>query len=148
MGLDMFLSAKRYISPYDEKDILISNKIREASGETFDLSVKWLQFEAAYWRKSSEIHDWFVKNVQNGEDDCREYEVSHEELQELLNTVNKVLENTSLANELLPTTNGFFFGGVGYDQYYFDDLRYTKERLEYLLKNVSDAYWFTYRSSW
>jgi len=148
MGLDMYLSAKRYLSPYDEKDILISNKIREAAGETFDLSVKFLQFEAAYWRKANAIHKWFVNNVQNGKDDCQEYEVATEQLQELLNTVNQVLKENELALTLLPTGSGFFFGDTSYDEYYFDDLRYTKERLEYLLKNVSDDYWFIYRASW
>jgi len=148
MGLDMYLSAKRYLSPYDEKDILISNKIREAAGETFDLSVKFLRFEAAYWRKANAIHKWFVNNVQNGKDDCQEYEVATEQLQELLNTVNQVLKENELALTLLPTGSGFFFGDTSYDEYYFDDLRYTKERLEYLLKNVSDDYWFIYRASW
>ena len=36
-----------------------------------------------YWRKANQIHGWFVENVQNGEDDCRMYEVTKGELMEL-----------------------------------------------------------------
>ena len=38
-----------------------------------------------YWRKANHIHKWFVDNVQDGEDDCREYDVSIEQLHELRN---------------------------------------------------------------
>lgn len=37
-----------------------------------------------YWRKANAIHKWFVDNVQDGEDDCGYYEVSKEDLEELL----------------------------------------------------------------
>ena len=37
----------------------------------------------AYWRKANAIHSWFVNNVQNGKDDCEEYEVSEGQLHEL-----------------------------------------------------------------
>ena len=50
----------------------------------------------AYWRKANQIHNWFVLNVQNGEDDCGTYEVSEEQLQELLDTCIEVKENSVL----------------------------------------------------
>ena len=52
--------------------------------------------EVGYWRKANAIHRWFVENVQNGEDDCGEYRVSHEQMQELLDRVNKVLAASKL----------------------------------------------------
>lgn len=36
-----------------------------------------------YWRKANHIHKWFVDNVQDGEDDCKEYRVSIEQLHKL-----------------------------------------------------------------
>lgn len=37
-----------------------------------------------YWRKAYPIHDWFVINTQYGEDNCRAYEVTLEDLNKLL----------------------------------------------------------------
>ena len=55
--------------------------------------------ELAYWRKANQIHKWFVDNVQEGVDNCGEYYVSHEKLQELLDTVNNVLADTRKAED-------------------------------------------------
>ena len=49
-----------------------------------------------YWRKANEIHNWFVENVQGGEDDCGMYEVSEEKLVELLNICKEVKRNSKL----------------------------------------------------
>ena len=38
----------------------------------------------AYWRKANAIHGWFVRNVQDGIDECQESKVSREELTALL----------------------------------------------------------------
>lgn len=43
------------------------------------------------------------------------------------------IEDTKLAEELLPTQEGFFFGGTAYDQYYWWDIQYTMQKLEKLL---------------
>lgn len=40
--------------------------------------------DVGYWRKANQIHNWFVINVQGGEDDCGCYEVSREQLEDLL----------------------------------------------------------------
>ena len=59
----------------------------------------------------------------------------------------EVILNQEMADELLPTRSGFFFGGTDYDHYYLEGLRYTKERLEGLLKedNLGELY---YHASW
>ena len=44
------------------------------------------EHEVMYWRKANAIHKWFVDNVQGGEDDCREYPVSNDQLIELRDT--------------------------------------------------------------
>ena len=60
-----------------------------------------------YWRKANAIHNWFVQNVQNGEDNCAEYPVSKEQLQELLQTCVKVVSGVKLADGVI--TNGYSF---------------------------------------
>lgn len=132
--------------------------------------------QVGHWRKANAIHKWFIENCAEGEDDCREFCVDNEQLQELLDIVKKVIKgsklvkakiqvgtrwsgkgeeaimedgkiikDSSLAEELLPTTEGFFFGGTAYDQYYFQDLKDTKKILETAVKEGGDYY---YRASW
>ena len=134
----------------------------------------------ADWRKANHIHKWFVDNVQNGEDDCGTYEVTKEQLEELLDVCNKVLngskivkgkvingqtyengkwvdnyedgeyiEDSSLAEELLPTTSGFFFGGTQYDQWYIEDIKYTVKILKDVLNTTDFEHEIVmYSSSW
>lgn len=102
--------------------------------------------ERMYWRKANAIHRWFVENVQNQNDNCEIYLVNKEQLQELLNLCNEVLNDYTKAEELLPTTSGFFFGSTLYDDYYFDDIIYTKNHLEKILnEDTGNLY---YWSSW
>ena len=105
--------------------------------------------EAAYWRKANAIHAWFVDNVQDGEDDCGHYPVYREQLAELADVCDKVLEDPSQANELLPTQSGFFFGSTEYDEWYRRNLEYTRDRIRALLDNPQLEGWeFQYHSSW
>ncbi len=58
----------------------------------------------------------------------------------------KVMENTKVAEELLPCQEGFFFGGTDYDEYYYNDIVETKNIIEEALKSESGD--FYYQSSW
>jgi hypothetical protein len=104
--------------------------------------------EVIYWRKANAIHNWFVKNIQEGNDDCGTYYVSKENLENLLKIVKKVLINPILADQLLPTHEGFFFGGAEYDKWYFQDLEKTETELTKILKNWNDEWEYHYHSSW
>lgn len=59
----------------------------------------------------------------------------------------KIMQNIEVAEELLPTQSGCFFGGTDYDEYYMDDIDNTIKIIEDLLKeeDIGDIY---YRSSW
>lgn len=59
----------------------------------------------------------------------------------------KYIKDSSVAAELLPNAEGFFFGSTEYDQYYYDDLKLTEEMLVEALSDDSDAD-FEYHSSW
>jgi hypothetical protein len=60
----------------------------------------------------------------------------------------EVFENTSVAEELLPTQSGFFFGNTEYDQWYLESLNDTIEMLEKVLLEDNSNAEFYYRSSW
>lgn len=109
---------------------------------------------AVYWRKANHIHQWFVDNVQDGEDDCGTYEVSQKQLEELLDLCRIVLTNKDNPNNeflenLLPRVEGFFFGSNDYDYDYFASVEETVEELQNLLAETDfDKELVVYRSSW
>lgn len=156
MGLDMYLTGKRYISKHfnegdTEKAEAIQKLFPELSGKAGrwgDASpVKEVQIEAGYWRKANAIHDWFVKNVQDGVDECDPHYVPRQALAELKAVCEQVIEKPELAPTLLPTANGFFFGSTDYGEYYIDDLKQTVQIIDDALE-LPDSWEFEYRSSW
>jgi hypothetical protein len=105
--------------------------------------------ELAYWRKSNQIHQWFVDNVQGGKDEYQNSYVTKENLEALLKLVNEVLADHSRAEELLPTAKGFFFGSQDYDEWYFKGLQETKDMIEKILATEDLDDWnMYYHSSW
>ena len=144
MGLDMYLTAKRFLWRDQDKDLI--SKIQE-SIQT-DYRVEYVELEIGYWRKSNQIHKWFVDNVQSGVDDCGSYSVGEDNLKELLRVVNEALESQK-PEIILPTQSGFFFGSTEYDEYYKQDLKETKEIIEkWLSFTDKDKYDLYYHSSW
>lgn len=152
MGLDMYLRAEKYIGNYnhsnaDEK--AAAKAVAEAVGiSPFMGESITVKMRVGYWRKANAIHRWFVEKVQGGEDECKEFSVSREQLQELVDQCKAVI-NGAPAESSLPTQSGFFFGSTGYDEDYRADLRNTIRQVEPLL---TDPKWkgfeFSYQSSW
>lgn len=146
MGLDMYLEAERYVSEYfDEKDGERAAKINELFPEFGNLPVKKIRVEAAYWRKANAIHKWFVDNVQDGVDECQESYVDREQLETLRQLCLEVLDTKDASK--LPPQAGFFFGSTDIDEWYFEDLRNTVEKLDNVLA-MPNSLEFYYRASW
>ena len=163
MGLDCWLYAKRYIWSDDRVELddlqrIVASFISKGQDifeEMKDFTLTELKFEVGYWRKANQIHNWFVNNVQEGQDECKTHSVEIKELKELLKIVNQILnekdkkKQIELAKELLPSQSGFFFGGTDYDNHYFDDLEKTKKIINKVLKIKNlDKYDIEYSSSW
>ena len=150
MGLDMYLKGNLYVSKYS--DAVLHTKLSKLTSELgFTFPANEISFEAAYWRKANHIHKWFVDNVQEGVDNCGEYYVSRDTLEELVSVCEDVLADHSLADELLPTASGFFFGSTQYDEYYYMDIQNTIDMLKPLLDTKNERMQqltFHYRSSW
>ena len=60
----------------------------------------------------------------------------------------KVLDDTSVAEELLPTQSGFFFGSTLYDQYYVEDLENTVKQITEILKDTDFDEWNIVYHAW
>ena len=148
MGLDMHLNAERYLWSSDAPDGALKQKIAALLGTPGKMEVTGITCEAMYWRKANAIHNWFVKNVQGGVDECQRADVSKEQLGELVDLCKQVLANKELAKELLPTQAGFFFGNTEFDDWYFESLENTVAGIEPLLSDEYTQWDFYYRSSW
>ena len=157
MGLDMYLTASRYVSGIRDTDKTAFAQILGGAGLTEDdvslASLPHLEIAVSvgYWRKANAIHQWFVEHVQEGEDKCEKHVVNREQLSELRALCLTVLqtENVEAAGQnVLPTQSGFFFGSTAYDEGYIADLRLTAEIINKALSSRFDGWEFTYQSSW
>lgn len=142
MSLDMYLSAKKYLridNNVEEEKISksISHLLGEHPGE-----IKEVASRVAYWNEANAVHNWFVQNVQDGKDDCKEYFVSREQLKLLIDLCRTSLETRT-------TIDGCDYSSMELDdvEMYDDDIRYTIKTLEPLLE--ADSRWkYYYNSSW
>lgn len=190
MGLDMYLTKRHYVKNWDfmKPEELHQITVKRNNKVVKSINPKKISYvieDVAYWRKANAIHDWFVKNCQDGEDDCGEYCVTREQLQELYDACvlvrdncklvegrvqngytfdekgkkkpimvdGKTIPDSSIAEELLPTTDGFFFGSTDYDQYYMEDIENTIKMLgaelaiDYEKGGLYEPEYY-YRASW
>lgn len=157
MGLDMYFTARRYLAEWNEEDKELKTAVDKlSSGIASEWEAKEVTYNVAYWRKANAIHVWFVKNIQNNVDDCGDYYVDPASIIKLYDTVCEVLKDHSKAADLLPPVSGFFFGSVDIDEWYYQDLEYTKKVLEPIVNRLYNEdtkrdiyqYDFYYHSSW
>ena len=106
MGLDQYLSAKKYLSPAEwrgeQSKQQYEGVLKTIEAETFvrkEFPSAEVSISVGYWRKANAIHQWFVDNCQDGVDDCGSYMVDREKLEEL----KKVCEIVTMDKGLLNT---------------------------------------------
>ena len=165
MGLDMYLSAKKHLEKINWKALQANDELSYSSPEAVypkfndlmaltqltdvatDIYGASVEVTCAYWRKANQIHNWFVTNIQKGEDNCGEYYVPQDKLTELMVICEHALESKDPT--LLPPQAGFFFGGTDIDEWYWRDLESTVTQLKriFALPEV-DNLSFYYSSSW
>lgn len=162
MGLDMYLKASKYVSGHsfsgnDNNNLYAA--MLAACGLTVDdidrgTPSGQIEFTVAYWRKANAIHNWFITECANGDDDCRPVYVPREKLEELVTTCQEAITqyeagNKEQAGEILQPVGGFFFGNTDIDEWYLQDLKLTVEQVGKVLNNPKFKNWdFTYRASW
>jgi hypothetical protein len=135
--------------------------------------------DIGYWRKANAVHDWFDRNLGGLEDCERKEvskELLEKLLSDCEKVLGKsklvkgkvqngttyidnewvpnmedgqVIEDPSCAQELIPTADGFLFGGTDYDEYYVDKLEQTVEIVENALATTDfNKYRIMYHGWW
>lgn len=163
-------------SPEQKHKITVrrNNKIRK---DIKPERISYIVEQIAYWRKFNALHSWFVRACGDGEDNCRPIYVDKSSFIELLDDLKKVkesldkspkkmvsvevgwrggekvfedvevFEDTSVAEELLPTTSGFFFGDTEYNKWYYDAVVSTIPIIEEVIADETDSSYY-YEASW
>ena len=162
MGLDQYLTAKKYVSKWnysnDYKDKTITQEFQDLIPMDAPDITKYSQFAGitveypvGYWRKANAIHNYFVQTVGGGVDECQEMWVSRELLRDLRERCQDVLSSDDMeekAQEIgLETVSGFFFGDNEYSEWYKDDLLLTIEIIDHVL-TLPKEYSLHYQASW
>lgn len=158
MGLDMYLYGDVYVGKdkYVAPQSYVSNPSYAKIIEALDLNENHLDgygfsvhVPIGYWRKANAIHNWFINECAGGLDQCQEINVYQDKLTELKEICKRVIEaqHPDVANDLLPTASGFFFGSQEFDEYYYKDIAHTVDVIDSALAlDVTDS--FIYRASW
>lgn len=164
MGLDMYLylrksdyhcggswhtDEEREKAKYPKELASFEEEIKRVNFPSVSIDI---DYQVGYWRKANAIHSWFIENCADGVDKCQDIYVSQKKAQALLDKCNEVIADHSLAEKELPTQDGFFFGSTKYDEYYYEDIVYTKEILEKVIAFVESEegkyYHIIYHASW
>ena len=157
MGLDMYLYLRKreHCSQYEKPELCgypaelkeFEEEIKERSFVSID---KTIDYQIGYWRKDNAIHNYFVEVCGGGVDECQEIYVDIKSAKELIKRCEKILEDHSFAKILLPTCEGFFFGGQEYDEWYFNAIKYTLDLMRKVVKFVEEnkGYVIVYEASW
>lgn len=58
------------------------------------------------------------------------FEIERDMIIALIDRCKQVLNNHTLADKLLPTMSGFFFGSTDYNEHYYEDVKAVKEYCE------------------
>lgn len=161
MGLDMYLSARKYVGRNDYSDrqnVKVSSDFNimvdlapEGLTKYSDFGGISVSYPVGYWRKANAIHGWFVNELAGGVDECQDIYVPREKLVELRDLCKSAVSQPAMAGEILPPVQGFFFGGYEIDEYYIQDLSDTVKMIDHILSIVPEDNWeweFVYRASW
>jgi hypothetical protein len=183
MGLDMYLYKKTYVKNWDHNGPEGQHQITVKKGNkklkhVQPKRISEITEEVGYWRKANHIHQWFVREVQNGVDECQLAYVEKDKLKELRSICQTIVDyfdksitgkkdikasfgddwteniydiDESVLSDLLPTASGFFFGGTDYDHWYYQDCKGTVEIIDDAFKGFDEKDYgisFAYESSW
>lgn len=166
MGLDMYLYERHYLpSKSTKKGFMKTNQLTIKVPKCFGSeelvkkklkNVKYIDCEVGYWRKANAIHQYFLDKCTNPNSDedanGKDLFPSNTDLLELKQICLELLgcygkKFKDKAEELLPTSSGFFWGGLEYDKWYRADLRNTIKIINKL--HLDDPYvTIVYNANW
>jgi hypothetical protein len=139
--------------------------------------VSYITEQIMYWRKANQIHGWFTSNGQELIEEVS-YRLTLDDLKNLLDTCKQVLDVLNKSKmktvqvrsgwsggeemfvgvdvydceeeimELLPPTQGFFYGSSDINEYYKEEVEETIQFLEKEIPLCTDDDEFEYYASW
>lgn len=104
--------------------------------------------DTKYFRKVNLLIPWVERKLGVTVEDCEEYELTKADVESLLADVDTVIADISKAQELLPTTEGFFFGSTEYEDWYKQDLEQIKTDVGDLVHHMCDDDTVTFWAWW
>ena len=113
MGLDQYLTKRTYVKnwehqkPEEHHEITVK-KGGKPTGVKPERITNIVE-EVGYWRKANAIHKWFIDNCAEGVDDCKEVEVTEDDLKTLLSLCKEVKEASKLVKGKV--SNGYTYKG-------------------------------------
>lgn len=108
------------------------NKILDFQDDiVYQVNVKTVRDSVCDWENSNHIHKWFVDNIQNGNDDHKEYVVNIEDLEHLCECFEKVME--------------IFDGKTFTNKDNTDTYTYNKDKTEFSYKYYNYSVILTYQ---
>jgi len=145
MGLDMYLEGRKHL--YTEDNDPLQDLLMKMYGLKYKPSS--VSYELGYWRKFNALHALFQRKLteqSDKEEECgSDTWVSDETFNDIVNILKEISKDHNKAEELMPPSEGFFFGSTEYDDYYYEQLEKTITLFEKIIKEGHDLY---YSASW
>ena len=93
--------------------------------------------EVAYWRKANQVRQWLVDHTDLcSNDNCEIIPVTKDILEQLIKDCEEVIAHPQRAEEIMPTSAGFFFGSYDYDEWYFEQIQDTIRQIKSILETT------------
>jgi len=116
----------RQIVDLPELEGMIKEEI-DNSYEEYDAYFRKVNFIFAYYESKGKMqNEWYALTDADDIDD-------------LISRCEQVLKDRDLANALLPTQSGFFFGSTDYDEWYFSDVKDCLKQMKKYRKLLKDG---------
>lgn len=150
MGLDMYLSARKFHRTQYHGTGEHFVRLPKPEMDGFERSHSTA--EVCYWRKNHWLHGFIVEEFADGEDECQEITLLHDDLVKIYETLEKWRDDPDALSE----TEGFFFG-TGDEEWrdmcrdrITDDLVQIRKAIDWLADEDFDKEWreVFYQASW
>lgn len=99
----------------------------------------------AYFRKANFLFSYFENDMN---DELTMAVLDKYAVEDIIELCKEVLNVHTKAEELLPTTDGFFFGSIEYDDLYFEKVQDVLNQFEEVLKEYNSDRYFYYIDFW
>lgn len=126
---------KELLTPYCQynwvlEDILYEDNLQKIVDYAIDC---YASGNDMYYRKVNFLYAFFAEALTD--EQCV---VTKHDVETIISHCKEVLADHSLAEKLLPTQSGFFFGSTAYDEWYFKDVEFVLEQFTKYLEGWDD----------